>query len=155
MNLNNDLGIPGKSFNPSDLDQKSVRSVSTAGGINQAEDFRIFLEDVNDDLFDHQLEVPKNESNIRKLREKTLRKIEKEIKKKQNIDPNDKESAAGRRSSVFGSATKQTFCEKLKSVVSNKVFLSLMFSLTGLFYVVTGIQYWLPEYIQGVLDIEP
>jgi MFS family permease len=30
-----------------------------------------------------------------------------------------------------------------------------MFSLTGLFYVVTGIQYWLPDYIQNVLDIEP
>ena len=30
-----------------------------------------------------------------------------------------------------------------------------MTSLTGLFYVVTGIQYWLPDYIQTVLDIEP
>ena len=40
-------------------------------------------------------------------------------------------------------------------MVSNKTFLALMFSLTGLFYVVTGIQYWLPDYIQNVLDIEP
>jgi len=30
-----------------------------------------------------------------------------------------------------------------------------MFSLTGLFYVVTGIQYWLPDYIETVLEIEP
>jgi len=28
-----------------------------------------------------------------------------------------------------------------------------MFALTGLFYVVTGIQYWLPVYIQNVLDV--
>ena len=42
----------------------------------------MFLEDVNEDLFDWQLDVPKNENNIRKLRQKTLQKIEKEIKKK-------------------------------------------------------------------------
>jgi hypothetical protein len=30
-----------------------------------------------------------------------------------------------------------------------------MFALTGLFYVVTGIQYWVPGYIVNVLDIEP
>ena len=35
---------------------------------------------MNDDLFDHQLEIPKTDNNIRKLREKTLKKIEKEIK---------------------------------------------------------------------------
>ena len=29
-----------------------------------------------------------------------------------------------------------------------------MLSLTGLFYVVTGIQYWLPDYIQNVLQID-
>lgn len=45
----------------------------------------MFLENVNDDLFDHQLDIPKTDSNIRKLREKTLRKIEKEIKKKNNL----------------------------------------------------------------------
>ena len=61
---------------------RSIRSFSTVGGANQTEDFKIFLEDVNDDLFDHQLDIPKTDNNIRKLREKTLRKIEKEIKKK-------------------------------------------------------------------------
>ena len=30
-----------------------------------------------------------------------------------------------------------------------------MFSLTGLFYIVTGIQFWLNDYILNVLDIEP
>ena len=66
----------------SDNDIKSVRSMSSAGGVNQHEDFKMFLEDVNEDLFDWQLDVPKNENNIRKLRQKTLQKIEKEIKKK-------------------------------------------------------------------------
>jgi sugar phosphate permease len=42
----------------------------------------------------------------------------------------------------------------MKSVLSNKVFLALMMSLTGLFYVVTGIQYWLPDYIQDVLSVD-
>jgi len=59
-------------------------------------------------------------------------------------DPEDKT----RRSSVFGEQKKgETFCNKLKSVISNKVWLALMLSLTGLFYVVTGIQYWLSIYL--------
>jgi len=39
---------------PSNVDDlKSVRSMSSVGGGNQNEDFKMFLEDVNDDLFDH------------------------------------------------------------------------------------------------------
>jgi len=68
---------------------RSVKSFSTVGGgrggAAQIADFKMFLENVNDDLFDHQLDIPKTDSNIRKLREKTLRKIEKEIKKKNNL----------------------------------------------------------------------
>ena len=28
-------------------------------------------------------------------------------------------------------------------------------SMTGLYFVVTGIQYWLPDYMQNVMEIEP
>lgn len=108
---------------------------------------------MNDDLFDHQLEIPKTENNIRKLREKTLKKIEKEIKKK-NAESGHLKVDARRRSSVFGSEKKESFLKKLQSVVKNKIFLCLMFALTGLFYVVTGIQYYLPGYIQNVLGID-
>ena len=108
--------------------------MSSNAGPNQNEDFKMFLEDVNDDLFDHQLDIPKNESNIRKVRQKTLKRIEKEIKKKNNGVEGDE-----RKGSVFGVAKKEAFCDKLKSVISNRVFLAIMVSLTGLYYVVTGI----------------
>lgn len=137
---------------------RSVKSFSTVGGgrggASQIADFKMFLEDVNDDLFDHQLDIPKTDNNIRKLREKTLRRIEKEIKKKNNLS-GDQKTERERSGSVFGSSSKESFCTKMKKVCTNKIFLSLMFALTGLFYVVTGIQYWLPDYIQNVLDIEP
>ena len=35
------------------------------------------------------------------------------------------------------------------------MFLKLCASLTFLYYVVTGIQYWVPAYMMKVLDIEP
>ena len=43
---------------------------------------------------------------------------------------------------------------KLKSVATNKVFLSLCLSLSGLYFVVTGVQYWTPDYLQNVLKVE-
>jgi hypothetical protein len=52
-------------------------------------------------LFDHQIDIPKSESNIRKLREKTLHKIEKAIRKKQQQKGEDPD---GRRASTFGQA---------------------------------------------------
>lgn len=42
--------------------------------------------------------------------------------------------------------------KQLKDVISNKVFVSLCLSLTGLYYVVTGIQYWTPDYLKNVLE---
>ena len=80
-----------------------MKSFSTVGGgrggASQIADFKMFLEDVNDDLFDHQLDIPKTDNNIRKLREKTLIKIEKEIRRKNRNSGDDKDGV--RRGSVF------------------------------------------------------
>jgi len=39
--------------------------------------------------------------------------------------------------------------------MKNKVFLLLLAALTGLYFVVTGIQYWTPDYLQNILHAEP
>ena len=41
--------------------------------------------------------------------------------------------------------------EKIQSLWSNKIYLGLTSSLSGLFFVVTGIQYWLPTYLKNNL----
>ena len=41
--------------------------------------------------------------------------------------------------------------QKLNSLGTNRVFIMLAISLSGLFFVVTGIQYWLPDYMTNVL----
>lgn len=38
-------------------------------------------------------------------------------------------------------------------MVRNKIFLSLCFSLTGLYFVVTGVQYWIPDYLQNEIGV--
>jgi sugar phosphate permease len=38
---------------------------------------------------------------------------------------------------------------------TNKEFFLLCGSLTGLFFVVTGIQYWLPTYLKNVFHLSP
>ena len=38
---------------------------------------------------------------------------------------------------------------------TNKVYLGLCVSLSGLYFVVTGIQYWLPDYLKFCMDLPP
>lgn len=40
-----------------------------------------------------------------------------------------------------------SFCSKLKILFSNKAFLIICFALTFLYYVITGIQYWVSNYL--------
>jgi sugar phosphate permease len=91
--------------------------------------------------------VPRNKQNIMAIRQKALQKIEKQIKK---IDSG---RASNLDSTGFG-ADKEPFMAKLKSVISNKVFMSLCMCLTGLFFVVTGIQYWAPDYLKNILNVD-
>lgn len=46
----------------------------------------------------------------------------------------------------------ETYLQKLHSLSSNTVFIKLTLSLSGLFFVVTGIQYWLPDYMTNILQ---
>ena len=40
-----------------------------------------------------------------------------------------------------------TFCQTLKSLLCNGNYLLLALCLSGLFYIVTGIQYWVTDYL--------
>ena len=48
----------------------------------------------------------------------------------------------------------QTFMQRIKIVLSNKYFLLLCISLTGLYYIITGIQYWVTDYLIYTLKID-
>lgn len=71
----------------------------------------MFLESTNDELFDHQIVVNKNQENIRILRERTLKKIEKKLKKFEK----SKNASQARRGS-FGNRgdVDVPFCTKIK-----------------------------------------
>lgn len=47
-----------------------------------------------------------------------------------------------------------TLRENLEKLVDNKEFWYICLSLTGLFFVVTGIQYWLPTYLKVVYQLQ-
>ena len=54
----------------------------------------------------------------------------------------------------FGNpAAKEPFFKKLKGLMSNKTFLSLCCCLSGLYLIVTGIQFWVPNYLQVVIKV--
>lgn len=40
-----------------------------------------------------------------------------------------------------------TYCQRLKAVVTNGTFMLLCISITGLYFIVTGIQYWISDYM--------
>jgi len=44
--------------------------------------------------------------------------------------------------------------EKLHDVKNNFVFIKLCLAISGLYFVVTGIQYWAPHYLNHVLEME-
>jgi sugar phosphate permease len=98
-------------------------------------------------LKDEKLEA--NKSNVLRLRQNTLKKISKQIRRKsakegmQNIKDDEMED-------IF---KHESFSKQLKSVISNSAFVCLCLSLTGLYYVVTGIQYWTPDYLKNVLKV--
>ena len=41
----------------------------------------------------------------------------------------------------------QTFCQRLCSVMGNKTYLLVVISVTFLYYIITGIQYWVSDYM--------
>lgn len=46
----------------------------------------------------------------------------------------------------------QSLFNKLKSLRTNHVFIRLALSLSGLYFVVSGIQYWMPDYLRHILE---
>jgi sugar phosphate permease len=46
----------------------------------------------------------------------------------------------------------QTFCQRLCSVISNKTYLLVVLSVSFLYYIITGIQYWVSDYMIIVLQ---
>jgi len=104
------------------------------------QDFEDFLTAMDNEVFDAPAALDRNSRNIRKIRMKALSKIEKQIKKETNANKDNEEE--------------QPFMQKLKSVISNKIFVLLCGALTGLYFVVTGIQYWTPDYLENVMHQE-
>jgi sugar phosphate permease len=43
---------------------------------------------------------------------------------------------------------------ELRQLLANGIFVSLCLSLSGIFFIVTGIQFWLPKYLQDVLNYD-
>lgn len=49
----------------------------------------------------------------------------------------------------------ETSMQRIKLILSSKVFLFLSLSIAGLYFIVTGIQYWVSDFIQEVLLVPP
>lgn len=47
------------------------------------------------------------------------------------------------------------YTARIKAVVTNLSFMALCMTLSGLFFVVTGIQYWLSDYLKNVFGRDP
>ena len=50
---------------------------------------------------------------------------------------------------------KQTFCEKIKIISTNGNYLKLVLGISGLYFVVTGLQYWIPDYMDNIFHGDP
>ena len=50
--------------------------------------------------------------------------------------------------------SEESYCYRLKSVCQNYVAALLCVAITGLYFIVTGIQYWVSDYMISVLEVE-
>lgn len=48
----------------------------------------------------------------------------------------------------------QTFCARMKSLATNKTYILLVSSITMLYYIITGIQYWASDYMIRIMKKE-
>lgn len=75
-----------------------------------------------------------------KIIQRTLDKISSHISKVEKKKANEKDL---------------TFKQKVYNILMNIEFMCFCLALTGLYYMVTGIQYWLPYYMMNNLDPIP
>ena len=78
------------------------------------------------------------------MHQRVLRKLDKEVAKSDKTE----------HKTGF-SSEKKSFTKELCSLAKNKAFILLTFALSGLYFIVTGVQYWLPDYLKTVLKIDP
>jgi len=79
-----------------------------------------------------------------KIRLRTFHRISNYLKK---------ERENTRKSSFSKEGSDEPFCQKLKSVTTNKIFVCLCISLSGLYFVVTGIQFWASDYLKIIIEV--
>lgn len=73
-----------------------------------------------------------------------LRKLDKLVAKEDKQD--DKTG--------FKKDEKKSFTKELRSLATNKAFMFLCLASSGLYFIVTGIQYWLPEYLKTEIGVD-
>jgi sugar phosphate permease len=49
---------------------------------------------------------------------------------------------------------KKSMLKELKSLFKNKAFICLVIASSGLFFIVTGVQYWLPDYLESEIGVD-
>ena len=135
------------------LNQESLRSDSNSevnpyhkSGLNQ--DFHDLLENIT------QQEVMKSnligdKSTIFRIRQNALHKISKQLKKEQRNEIIANDNIGG-----VHKEQKDSLLKSLKSLIQNKAFVTLCLSLTGLYFVVTGVQYWTADYLKNVIKMD-
>lgn len=101
------------------------------------------------------------------FKKECIKRAEKKVLNKEDESPVDVESnddisieeetqkshGLNSTSALEPSQEEPTLRENLENLVGNKEFWLICFSLTGLFFVVTGIQYWLPTYLKVVYKL--
>lgn len=83
-----------------------------------------------------------NNENVDFVNKRLLQKLDKNVN-------NEEEPSGGFKKE------KRSITQDLKDMATNKAFLFLCIASSGLFFVVTGVQYWLPDYLQQVLNVDP
>lgn len=57
-------------------------------------------------------------------------------------------------STIIDDGTEETFCTRVKELAKNSAFLLICTSLTFMYFIITGIQFWVSDYLIGELKVK-
>lgn len=83
------------------------------------------------------------------VRSASLRRNEDLEDEEQQLIPNS--SDVNQEKSESLNVDQMTFCEVIRVLISNSDFLFLMLTLTGFFYITSGLTFWCKQYLMQVL----
>lgn len=112
-----------------------------------------FFEDENFINVDQQIEV-ENEANL-DINKKNAKELEPKNNKEIIISKKSTNSLRKHRMDTIETSNLKIYCSQAIAVICNSLYICVAFGLCSMFFIVTGVQFWITSYLIDILGYNP